>query len=322
VPATEIIYLDKNSSTCSDTAGTAGDPGTPFCTFPPALTKALAGPRYRIVARAGTYSFAGTQVVQDKTVMIIGARSTTTPTEFVQTQNNTPVFQLLQVGGSAALTLYGVTVRGGGSNGGHGIACSSTSTPALLDVQASVVGTNAGRGITATQCSVSLSQTIVTGNQGGGVSLTSGTHTIENCLITFNGNGASGIGGVRITLPGTPTTFVNNTVAINTASGVAGVRCDDPAPITNSIIWGNTGSAGEQQSCQATYCDIAGWTSGGTNNFASEPEFVDAANGNFHLKTSPVSPCIDAGTSSGAPAVDFEGKARVGNPDIGCYEAQ
>ena len=32
------------------------------------------------------------------------------------------------------------------------------------------------------------------------------------------------------------------------------------------------------------------------------------------------SPAIDGGTSTGAPAVDLEGRPRVGQPDIGAYE--
>lgn len=48
--------------------------------------------------------------------------------------------------------------------------------------------------------------------------------------------------------------------------------------------------------------------------------FTDTAAGNFHLRTG--SPAVDAGTSSGAPPVDFEGYNRpYGNGvDIGAYE--
>jgi hypothetical protein len=34
------------------------------------------------------------------------------------------------------------------------------------------------------------------------------------------------------------------------------------------------------------------------------------------------SPCIDAGTTDGAPTTDILGNARVGLPDIGAYEYQ
>jgi hypothetical protein len=48
----------------------------------------------------------------------------------------------------------------------------------------------------------------------------------------------------------------------------------------------------------------------------TDPRFVNAQD--FHLQAD--SPTIDAGASGGAPAVDFEGRTRVGAPDIGAYE--
>ncbi len=58
----------------------------------------------------------------------------------------------------------------------------------------------------------------------------------------------------------------------------------------------------------------------GTNLLTSDPQFADADNHDYHLQ--PGSPCIDAGTSEGAPLFDFEGHERPqGNGiDIGPYE--
>ena len=57
----------------------------------------------------------------------------------------------------------------------------------------------------------------------------------------------------------------------------------------------------------------------GTNgNIATDPQFLDAAHGDYHLAAA--SPAIDAGTSASAPAFDLDGGARVGLPDIGAYE--
>ena len=58
----------------------------------------------------------------------------------------------------------------------------------------------------------------------------------------------------------------------------------------------------------------------GNNIYTFNPEFVDLPNNDYHLTST--SPCIDAGTSEGAPLTDFDGNTRpVGNGwDIGAYE--
>jgi hypothetical protein len=55
------------------------------------------------------------------------------------------------------------------------------------------------------------------------------------------------------------------------------------------------------------------------NLTGTDPKFVNAGNGNFHLQ--PGSPAIDAGTSTDAPLVDFDGRARNdGQVDMGAFE--
>jgi len=58
----------------------------------------------------------------------------------------------------------------------------------------------------------------------------------------------------------------------------------------------------------------------GDSIFTFNPAFVDLPNFDYHLTAT--SPCIDAGTSEGAPVTDFDGNTRpVGNGwDIGAYE--
>jgi len=58
----------------------------------------------------------------------------------------------------------------------------------------------------------------------------------------------------------------------------------------------------------------------GINVFTADPQFVDEPNNDFHLMAS--SPCIDAGTNTGAPSIDYEGNPRPNNGtvDIGAYE--
>jgi len=60
--------------------------------------------------------------------------------------------------------------------------------------------------------------------------------------------------------------------------------------------------------------------SGDADSTEGNPGFIDLATGNYHLSST--SPCIDAGSSNGAPGTDFDGNARpqgVGY-DMGAYE--
>ena len=58
----------------------------------------------------------------------------------------------------------------------------------------------------------------------------------------------------------------------------------------------------------------------GTNYLIDDPEFVDPAQNDFHLQAT--SPCIDAGSNTLAPIVDFDQVSRPQGPivDIGPYE--
>ena len=58
--------------------------------------------------------------------------------------------------------------------------------------------------------------------------------------------------------------------------------------------------------------------SGIDGNIADDPQFVDAAAGDYHLAAT--SPARDAGASSLAAAYDLDGRERDAMPDIGAYE--
>jgi len=54
------------------------------------------------------------------------------------------------------------------------------------------------------------------------------------------------------------------------------------------------------------------------NLFSIDPQFVNAAGHDFHIKST--SPAINQGNPTGAPPIDFDGNPRIGIPDIGAYE--
>lgn len=62
----------------------------------------------------------------------------------------------------------------------------------------------------------------------------------------------------------------------------------------------------------------SGTVSNNVETTAYTTHFVDYSSFDFHLKLT--SSLIDAGTSSDAPSVDFEGDTRDSNPDIGADE--
>jgi len=69
--------------------------------------------------------------------------------------------------------------------------------------------------------------------------------------------------------------------------------------------------------------DLAAWKahiSGDSDSTEGDPRFLDFSGGDYHL--SAMSPCIDSGSSTGAPIMDYEGSPRPqgGGYDIGAYE--
>ena len=131
----------------------------------------------------------------------------------------------------------------------------------------------------------------------------------------------------------------DNGGTITDASGAGIFGSIVSATVINTIIWGNTANGLPDTissgSVSVSYSDIeGGWT--GTGNISSDPQFVmpgywsnnGTANigddywvpGDFHLKAA--SPCIDSGTSSGAPSIDIEGTSRPQGAgyDMGAYE--
>ncbi len=108
-------------------------------------------------------------------------------------------------------------------------------------------------------------------------------------------------------------TIVNNNIGITTYTGNPEIK--------NCIFWDNSTFSFDSD-CHPTYSCIEGGAAG-VGNISSEPNFVDAANRDFHLLVH--SPCVNAGDPNGVyeGQVDIDGDPRVRGwrVDMGADEA-
>jgi parallel beta-helix repeat protein len=183
-------------------------------------------------------------------------------------------------------------------------------------------------------------------DDGGGMyNYYNASPTVTNCA--FSGNSASDVGGGLCNGSGS-LKVTNCTFSGNSASYGGGMyNYYNASPtVTNCILWQNSATLGPEiyiSSGNPIYhhCDIKGsggsgaeWNSAlGTDaggNIDADPLFVDPdnpagpdgawRNWDDGLALRAGSPCINAGTSTGAPTTDILGNPRIGAPDIGAYE--
>ena len=187
-----------------------------------------------------------------------------------------------------------------------------------------------------------LAHCTVAGNSadedGGGIVLAWGDMdgaVLRNCRIAGNSAGRGG-GGAIIYDVGT---LENCTLVSNSAGEKAGglhCYCYDTisagALLRNTVIYFNVAPQGSNYWNQGTmpmlyqHCctaPLSGLPPGNVNCTEDDPEFLDAAGGDYHLKS--YSPCVDAGTNFWGPgATDLDGNPRKAGfeVDMGCYEYQ
>jgi hypothetical protein len=132
-------------------------------------------------------------------------------------------------------------------------------------------------------------------------------NTVFNCKIgILIGQGDSGRSP-----QGTCGNFVENNISMNNQTygihGISGVKCGGNT-YKNNILYGNgTGILVNET-------DVV------SENLTSNPLLVNYqadGSGDYHLQST--SPAINSGISIHAPATDFDGVTRKGNPGIGAY---
>ena len=157
----------------------------------------------------------------------------------------------------------------------------------------------------------------------GSIDVRGGTLAMTNVLHAASRHGwALGNNGATVTA-------VNCTFAdargCNTLASAAYIQHAGTTTFRNCIVWGNAGgflhadNLGDAPTI--TYTDSQDGADAANHVISQNPRFVDAAAGDYRLKTS--SPCVNAGDKTGIPRTetDLDGGRRIrGEIDMGCYE--
>ena len=239
---------------------------------------------------------------------------------------------------SSSSTVTGCTVSGNTATiRGGGIHCEESSNLTISNstisgntASSEYTGGYGGGGIYFDESTVAVNNCMIMDNtailSGGGIYGSRGSATITNCI--FSGNSAQKSPGTPLSLGGglynCEGPITNCTFVGNSAADEGGAMHNCTGPITNCIIWGNTARTSPQLygALVVIYSCIQDWTMGGRTNINSNPSFVDAAAGDYHLYWD--SPCINAGNPTGnyTGRTDIDGDPRVvyGLADIGADE--
>jgi hypothetical protein len=250
----------------------------------------------------------------------------------------------------------------GGQGGGGVLVWGDSSTVTAPQIIGNTISNNSmalggsGGGISIIYFSSPLIQgNLIQGNTayngGGGISVqTYNSATIvQNIIVNNSSLGGGSGGGLWVSPSSSAETFVNNTIAANTAfdnsSGIFVTGFGQDATFTNNIIVAANGETAV--TCNSLYSSVSpsfshndafsisgqAWagicdTTSNPGNISSDPLFVNSTGADFHLQAG--SPAIDAGDNSAPnlPKTDYDGNTRIldGNNDclstvdLGAYE--
>ena len=148
----------------------------------------------------------------------------------------------------------------------------------------------------------------------GGGTPTPHSISMENCLLLGN-RALQDFSDLRLG-DGFSANLMNTTVCHGASKGGHSIRLAGTTSVANSIVRGAVSNGTGLVLAASFNCAPADWSAYGSGNIASEPMLTGAG----MLKGG--SPCIDAGSASGAPASDLFGNPRPAGSgvDIGCHE--
>ncbi|MBN1535667.1 MAG: right-handed parallel beta-helix repeat-containing protein [Anaerolineales bacterium] len=241
------------------------------------------------------------------------------------------VYLYIYTGTVARNTIQNNTAQGSG--GGVLISGASTLTLSHNEIIENTADDDGGGISIEGGQSLFINYNHIADNTGDGVYIAAGEGTLENNYIEHNTLRESE-GQLKIVVAST-FTVTNNTIAGN--GNQTGVRIENgtEASLTNNIIEGNADGVRAISPVTVTLTNNDVWNnsnhnydgiSAGTTDISCDPDFVDAANGNYHLDI--CSCAVDTGTNSGAPTDDYDGDTRpvdgdgdsTGTVDIGADE--
>jgi hypothetical protein len=157
---------------------------------------------------------------------------------------------------------------------------------------------------------------------GGGLYLV-GTD-VRNCLVVDNDAHHTGSGGAHgdgALVNGGTVLIEASTVADNHGQGIS--HLGGTLSVRNAILWGNGDDVAGGGTPAIEHSNVEdGDNVGADGCISSDPQFADAAAGDYRLLTT--SPCVNAGTNRSwmIAGVDLDGGPRLENEivDMGAYE--
>ena len=294
-------------------------PSGPKKTIQAAMSAALTGDE--VVVADGVYRGTGNKWLSFSSDNFT-VRSENGPENCVIDLQNSGVAFFLVAAETSQAVVHGFTIENGSNSSGGAFFIHHASQVVISDC---TLRNNAASQGGAIYCDTNASPTIqncrIVDNTatgwGGGLAFSTGGSSprILGCLIAGNSAGNEG-GGVYFSGAGITHAIVNSTIVDNASGGVAGgvfVTSSAGVAITNTIVWGNSGSAiAGPGLADVRFSDVEGGFTG-RGNIDDDPMFAGAS-----FRISATSPCIDAGDNALVPpalAFDIAGRPRIADGD-------
>ncbi|MGP0591885.1 DUF4347 domain-containing protein [Nitrospira sp. T9] len=281
-----------------------------------------------IIIPTGTYVLTTGPMQINDDVIITGAGAATT----IIDGNNAS--RLFETRGSSTTTMSGITIQNGDNGGnGAGVLVDNTSTLNLSDaILTNIDGTGGQGGAFHVHGTLNLNRVLIANNladHGAGIYFHNAVGgTLTN--VTFSGNTALYEGGGIWT--DTPITVINSTFTLNNANDAGGIYSIGAlVQISNTIVSDNTAATanddvlGNFSSSGYNLIEVVGGAIGfvGSDITGLSANLDVLADNSGPTRTHALlagSPALNAGTPTGAPAVDQRGITRDAVPDIGAFE--